>query len=109
MKKINNSQKNNFKFCNIFKTKRKSIYFELFLCIALVFFVIVPLITMLSTIDGKTIQNVFTSSNFFSALGNSFLTTLISTIISILLAYTLAWSILRTNIKAKGFFSVILV
>ncbi|MBQ3048254.1 MAG: ABC transporter permease subunit [Clostridia bacterium] len=98
-----------FNFLNLFRTKKKSIYFELFLCLALVFFVVVPLITMLSTIDGATVRRVFTGPNFFQALGNSFLTTIISTIISTFLAYILAWSILRTNIKCKGLFSVVLV
>ena len=111
MKKNNNplNKKTKFDFSNMFKTKRKSVYFELFLCVVLLFFVIVPLFTMISTIDKETIKNVFTGATFLPALGNSFLTTLIATIISVFLAYILAWSILRTNIKAKGFFSVILV
>ena len=92
------------------KQKRsKSIYFEVLLAVILVVFVLVPLIRMLTYIDGDTMQKVFNDKNFGESIVNSLITTLISTIISVVLAYFLAWSISRTNIKFKSLFSVILI
>ncbi len=83
--------------------------FEIILALVLATFVIVPLITMLTKIDGATIKRVFNDNLFFDSLLNSITTTITATIISIVLAYALAWAISRTNIKFKGIFSVILI
>ncbi|MBP3581831.1 MAG: ABC transporter permease subunit [Clostridia bacterium] len=83
--------------------------FEIILALVLATFVLVPLITMLTKIDGATIKRVFSDGLFFESLLNSITTTLTATIISILLAYALAWAISRTNIKCKGLFSVIFI
>lgn len=70
--------------------------------------IIIPIIRMLFYIDGNSIKNVFGSKQFYSALLNSFTSTLVSTVISIVLAYALAWAISRTNIRFKQFFTVLI-
>ncbi|MBQ4541396.1 MAG: ABC transporter permease subunit [Clostridia bacterium] len=82
-------------------------YFEIFLCIVLFSFIVVPLITMLTKIDKDTFSRVFSDDLFLESLLNSFTTTIAATIISVVLAYALAWAISRTNIKFKTIFSVI--
>ena len=75
--------------------------FEIILALVLATFVLVPLITMLTKIDGATIKRVFNDNLFFESLLNSITTTLTATVISIALAYGLAWAISRTNIKCN--------
>ena len=83
--------------------------FEIILALVLATFVLVPLVAMLTKIDGNTISRVFADKQFSSSLINSITTTLTATVISIALAYGLAWAISRTNIKFKGIFSVIFI
>ncbi len=89
--------------------KSRGIYWQIFLLVVLVVFVVIPLITLFSKIDGKTVHSLFNSAQFWPAFRNSILTTIISTIISVFIAYCLAWAISRTNIKCKGLFSILLV
>lgn len=88
---------------------RKSIYFELFLCAVLIVFVLVPLITMLVKIDKNALSEIRQDAMFLPALRNSLMTTVISSVLSVLISYGLAVCVMRTNIKFKTIFSVILV
>lgn len=89
------------------RVKTRGIYAEIVLCVVLVVFVLVPLVTMLTRIDKSTISRVFNDRMFFQSLINSITTSLTATIISIILAYGLAWAISRTNIMFKAIFTVI--
>jgi iron(III) transport system permease protein len=89
------------------RVKTRGIYAEIVLCVVLVAFVLVPLVTMLTRIDKSTISRVFNDRMFFQSLINSITTSLTATIISIVLAYGLAWAISRTNIMFKAIFTVI--
>ena len=91
------------------KPKSRNFYFEIMLCVILITFIVIPLITMITKIDKTTISRVFQDKSFSKALINSLTTTITATIISVVFAYGLAWAISRTNIKCKGLFSVILI
>ena len=94
---------------SLIKPKKQISYISIILCVVLLSCIIVPLITMLTKIDSNTFSKVFNDPTFGQSVLNSFLTTLISTLLSIAIAYFLAWAILRTNIKLKSLFSVILI
>ena len=95
------------KFC--FSKRTHGMCFEIVLALVLATFVLVPLITMLTKIDGATLKRVFNDNLFLESVLNSITTTLTATVISIVLAYGLAWAISRTNIRCKGLFSVIFI
>lgn len=80
------------------------------MAIAIILFtiIVIPIIRMLFYINGKTFQEVFSSEQFYSALLNSFTTTIVSTVISIVIGYLLAWAINKTNIKIKYGFIVLI-
>lgn len=88
---------------------KRSLYVEIILLVVIISSIVVPLIAMMTKIDGKAIDTVFSDQSFLSATCNSLLTTTISTILSIAIAYALAWSLSRTNIKLKAIFSIVLV
>lgn len=93
-------------------SKRKcnhGLYFELFLCVVLMVFIVIPLIMMFTKIDSATLKEIANDSTFLPALGNSFLIAIISSVLSVVIAYGLAWAISRTNIKFKAIFSIIIV
>ena len=80
-----------------------------FLSIVFLFLVFYPLITMFFNMDLKSINAVFTSNNFSTAVLNSVVSSVIGTVISISLAFALAMWIERTNIKFRSVFSIIFV
>lgn len=82
---------------------------EMAMFVILTCVIIVPLISMFANIKGADFGAVFKGDEFWTALGNSLLASVIATIISIVIAYALAWSLNRTNIKFKAFWSVVLV
>lgn len=82
---------------------------KLCLVIILAGLVIVPLLHMFTVLTAEDVKAVFTSARFLPALGNTLWLTGVATAIVILLAYTLAWCTVRTDIRFKGLFNVILV
>ncbi len=70
--------------------------------------VIFPLMKMFTYIGEVDVKKLILSEQFLRALKNSLTTAIIATIISILISLILAWGIMRTNIKYKGLFSIIL-
>ena len=94
------------------KIKRNSNYeicFQLIICLVLVVFVVIPLLTIFTRIDSETFNSIAKDKTFLPALFNSFITTTISSILSIIIAYGLAWAVSRTTIKLKTIFSIILI
>ena len=81
------------------------------ICIGIVFLILVifPIFRMFLYIDATSIQQVFAHSSFAAALLNSAVAAVVSTIITLAVSYLLALCLQRTNIKLKGFFSVVLV
>ncbi len=71
--------------------------------------VIIPLISMLLNIDGKSFDSVVKSPVFGEIIINSLLVTIVSTFITLVIAYALAVCLERTNIYLKGLFSIVLV
>ncbi len=69
--------------------------------------VILPLISMFSSIAGTDVKAIFTSARFTTALKNSLLSAGLATLLSVLLATALAWCIVRTNIKWKGMWTLL--
>lgn len=68
--------------------------------------VVLPIITLLMSINLADFKEVFGSQQFMTLLKNSVVTTLIATVLSVTLAMTLAWCLNRSNMKAKNIFSV---
>lgn len=91
------------------KCRNHGLYFELFLCVVLVVFIVIPLITMFTKIDKNTFSQIASDKTFLPSLFNSFFTTIISSILAVVIAYGLAWAVSRTNIKLKAIFSIIIV
>lgn len=80
------------------------------LCLAAFFLaaVVVPLVRMLCSAGADEWRAVLSSPQFLTALKNSALVSLTATGISVALAFLLAESVYRTDIRAKGVFSVLL-
>ena len=72
--------------------------------IALVF---VPLVGIFSKMDGKTLKAVLSSEGFVSSLKNSLISTAVATVITIAFAMMAAFSVARTRIKYKSWFTVL--
>ncbi len=92
--------------------QKKGIYvasfgLKVFLLVFWVIAIILPLITMLSTIANTDIIKIITSERFITAAINSVIVSSISTVISMTIAAILAWCTCRTAIKYKEAFSVI--
>lgn len=83
--------------------------FKICLIAVLVGLVIVPLLNMLTVLTAEDIRAVLTGARFLPAFGNTLWLTAAATAIVILLAYLLAWCTVRTDIRFKGLFNIILV
>lgn len=90
----------------IFKNKSNLIKISigLFFLVAVIF----PLAEMLIYIGDVDIGSLITSDQFTKALKNSALTSVTATLIAITISFILSWSILRTKIRFKALFSVVL-
>ncbi len=73
------------------------------------FLVIIPLLRMLSNINGESLKSVVSSENFKTIILNSLTATIISTLLVLVFAYILAICVERTNIRFKGILNIILV
>lgn len=69
--------------------------------------VLLPIISMMSKINGETVHTLLTSPQFGQATLNSLLVTICATILSVLIAYILAVAINRSRIPCKGIFNVL--
>lgn len=78
----------------------------LVVCI-LIFSVLLPLITLISNINGSDILNIIATKKFFSILKNSLISTVISTLLSVGIAFLLAWCVNRSRIYYKQIFSIL--
>ncbi|MBR6572927.1 MAG: ABC transporter permease subunit [Clostridia bacterium] len=87
----------------------KAEYTKLLFAFIFVTIVFVPLIRMFSFIDKESIVRVVTSPTFSTSVLNSLTSALLGTILTVAIAFFLALCIKRTNIKLKGFFSIIFV
>lgn len=81
---------------------------KLLIGVILFIMIIVPIIRMIFYIDAETFKDVFGSGAFSSALINSLTSTTVATVISVVLAYFLAWAIVRTDIKCKYLFTMLI-
>ncbi len=63
---------------------------------------VMPLITMFSTMTQVNVLSVITSGNFLNALKNSLYVGTVATLISVALAWLLAWCTMRTRIFGSG-------
>lgn len=72
----------------------------LYLAVTVVF----PLVSLIGTIRGGDIADVFSSSQFVPMLQNSLVTTILATIVSVILSFALAYALNRSNIRFKSFF-----
>ncbi len=81
---------------------------KLLIGVILFIMIIVPIVRMIFYIDAETLKDVFESGAFYSALVNSLTSTTVATVISVVLAYLLAWAIVRTDIKCKYLFTVLI-
>lgn len=85
----------------------KSDTIKLILSLIFISAVFLPLIRMLSHMDGETIRKVITSPNFGAAVSNSLVSVLLATVITVVIAFVLAICMRRTNIRFKGVFEII--
>ncbi len=74
----------------------------------LILFSLLPLVTLLFHISGKDLRFVFKDANFFSALGNSLLYSLLATIFAVFLALMTAYFLNRSSLKGKPVFVLLL-
>ncbi len=74
----------------------------------LVLLVILPLVSMFSQMTGGDFEAVVGSPVFLEALVNSLALSGVATVISVLLAMLLAFCVVRTGVRLKGMWSVIL-
>lgn len=81
---------------------------RLFLVLFFVVSVLYPLLQMLLSIGEVDIGSLLKSAQFLDALKNSLKTSITATTIAVSLSFLLSWSILRTGIKFKKIFSVLL-
>ena len=88
--------------------KNKSYYGlkYLLLCYILVT-VVLPIVSLFSTIRGQHIAEVFGSAQFWPMLEHSLVTTVLATAVSIFLSFGLAWLLNRSNIYLKPVFVVL--
>ena len=87
---------------------KKTNSFKLMIGLFFVLSVILPIIIMIISIGDVDILRLLKSTQFIEALKNSLSTTITASIISVSLAFLLSVSILRTNIKHKNIFFVLL-
>ncbi len=66
--------------------------------------VVFPLVSLIGTIRGGDVVDVFSSSQFIPMLQNSLISTLLATMISVMLSFALAYALNRSNIRFKSFF-----
>lgn len=88
--------------------KRESTSVKWLIILFFVITVLYPLMMMLINIMEVDIWALLSSRQFTEALRNSLMTTLTASFISVVLSFLLAWSILRTNIRFKSVFTVLL-
>lgn len=71
--------------------------------------VIIPLVLMLTNIDGNSLKAVFNSEGFGKLIWNSLFATTVSTLFVLMIAYLLAVCVERTKIRFKSGLNIILV
>lgn len=93
----------------LFKHNVKNVDIVKLICaIVLIFFIIVPLIFILVELKDVNFGEVISSQKFLSALGNSFLVSIVTSIISIVFAFLLSYMIANSTCRFKGIFSVLI-
>lgn len=90
------------------KNKNRSNIIKLFVGLFFVVSVLYPLLQVLLSIGEVDIGRMLQSAQFTEALRNSLMTSVTATVIAVTLSFLLSWSILRTAIKHKTIFSVLL-
>ena len=71
--------------------------------------VLIPLVRMLTNINGESLKSVLSQESFLSLISNSLVATALSTLTVLILAYVLAICVERTNIKGKEILNILLV
>ncbi len=85
--------------------RNKSFYsLKYLLLLYLLVTVVFPLVSLIGTIRGGDLVDVFSSAQFLPMLTNSLVTTVLATIISVILAFFLAYALNRSNIRFKSVF-----
>lgn len=93
---------------NITKRLRPSLFLQIGLVLILFLFLLLPLIFMLFKVDGNDFAYVYKDNNFYLAIGNSLLYSLIGTVISVVLAIIAAYFLNRIRIKGKKWIIILL-
>ena len=93
---------------NITKRLRPSLFLQIGLALILFLFLLLPLIFMLFKVDGNDFKYVYKDNNFYLAIGNSLLYSLIGTVISVALAIIAAYFLNRIRIKGKKWIIILL-
>ncbi len=86
-----------------------SLPIKLAVVLCLVLLVIFPICRMFSSMTGDDFSAVLKAPNFRTALLNSLLLSMIATVIVIILSYLLALCTVRTDIRAKKLFGILLI
>ncbi len=87
----------------------KSNVIKVFLITIFLLFLIIPLISIFTNVDKKSISEVISSPQFSTALKNSLTVGIISTIITLIISYFLAVCLERSKIKYKEIWSTVFV
>ena len=90
------------------KNKKRSNIIKLFVGLFFVVAVLYPLLQIILSMGEVDIGQMVQSGQFTEALRNSLMTSITATIIAVTLSFLLSWSILRTGMKHKTIFSVLL-
>lgn len=97
-------------FLNKFRTffAKKGTILGIAILLILFIFILLPIITMFSNLDGKDFSYVFSDSKFLDSVLNSAAYSLVGSVISVVLATVAAYFLSNSNIKYKSLFALIL-
>ena len=88
-------------FLNKFRTffAKKGTILGIAILLILFIFILLPIITMFSNLDGKDFSYVFSDSKFLDSVLNSAAYSLVGSVISVVLATVAAYFLSNSNIK----------
>lgn len=90
----------------IYKTSKTDVS-KILLSLVFISWIFIPLSRMFSHMDTDSIHLILSSPNFFTVLKNSLLSTVTATAITICIATITAFSIARSKIKFRSFFTLL--
>lgn len=90
------------------KEKNKSNIIKIFIGLFFLVSVIFPLFQIIFSLGEVNVYEMIRSAQFINALKNSLFSSLTASFIAVTLSFVLSWSILRTAVKHKTLFSLVL-